>query len=105
MSFSALLSIILTLFLLMICGFFCRKKGIIDTVASKRLSSLIISVGQPMMIIAALNNAEYSKENLTIAWQVTLIGFVLHSVLALASLLICRGMKGSDRGKIFEFSL
>ena len=42
MSFSALLSIILTLFLLMICGFVCRKKGIIDTVASKRLSSLII---------------------------------------------------------------
>ena len=105
MSFPALLSIILTLFLLMICGFFCRKKGIIDTVASKRLSSLIISVGQPMMIIAALNNAEYSEKNLNIAWQVTLIGFAMHTLLALASLFICRGMKGSDRGKIFEFSL
>ncbi|MBQ5661751.1 MAG: AEC family transporter [Clostridia bacterium] len=105
MSFSALLSIILTLFLLMICGFVCRKKGIIDTVASKRLSSLIISVGQPMMIIAALNNAEYSEKNLNIAWQVTLIGFAMHTLLAMSSLFICRGMKGSDRGKIFEFSL
>ena len=105
MSFEALLTIILTLFLLMICGYVCRKKGIIDTVASKRLSSLIISVGQPMMIIAALNNAEYSKENLTVAWQVTLISFVMHVIMCGAAFLICRRMKHPDRAKIFEFSL
>ena len=105
MSFQALLSIILTLFFLMICGYICRKIGIIDTVASKRLSSLIISVGQPMMIIAALNNAEYSTQNLNIAWQVTLISFVMHAVLSGAAFLICRKMKDLDRSKIFEFSL
>lgn len=105
MSFQALLTIILTLVLLMICGYICRKTGIIDTVASKRLSSLIISVGQPMMIIAALNNAEYSKENLTIAWQVTLISFVMHVVMCGAAFLICRRMKNPNRTKIFEFSL
>ncbi|MBQ9131714.1 MAG: AEC family transporter, partial [Clostridia bacterium] len=105
MSFQSLLSIILTLFLLMICGYICRKKGIIDTVASKRLSSLIISVGQPMMIIAALNNAEYSEKNLNIAWQVTLISFVMHLIMSLAAFFICRRMKNLNRAKIFEFSL
>ena len=53
MNFSALLTIIATLFLLMACGFFDRKRGIIDDVASKRLSTLIIRIGQPMMIISA----------------------------------------------------
>ncbi|MBQ4113024.1 MAG: hypothetical protein IJD38_09535, partial [Clostridia bacterium] len=64
MNFSALLTIIATLFLLMACGFFARKKNIIDDIASKRLSSLIIKIGQPMMIISALVEAEFSMENL-----------------------------------------
>ena len=34
MNFSALLTIIATMFLLMACGFFARKRGIIDDVAS-----------------------------------------------------------------------
>ena len=63
MNFTALLTIIATLFLLMACGFFARKKGIIDDVASKRLSTLIIKIGQPMMIISALTEAEFSYEN------------------------------------------
>lgn len=101
----SLLTIMVTLFLLMICGYVCRKKGIIDTVASKRLSSLIISVGQPMMIIGALNNAEYTAENLDIAWKVTLIGFAIHTILAILSYLICKRKKIEDKMKIFEFSL
>ena len=39
MNFTAFLTIIATLFLLMVCGFYARKAGIIDDIASKRLSS------------------------------------------------------------------
>ena len=42
--FLPLLTIILTLFFLMICGFVARKTKIIDTSASKALSKLI-SIG------------------------------------------------------------
>lgn len=106
MNFQALLSIILTLFLLLICGYFCRKTGIIDTTASKKLSRLILSVGQPMLIVASLNNAEYSKENLDLAWKVTLLGFVLHAVVAVGAYWLCRIVKRNpDKAKIFEFSL
>lgn len=105
MDFTALLTIILTLFLLLICGYICRKTKIIDNNASKALSRLIISVGQPMMIISALSKAEYSKENLTIAWQVLLIGFVMHLIMALIAFPIFRRMKNVDQAKIFEFSL
>ena len=61
--FPRLLTIILTLFFLMICGYICRKTKIIDDKASKALSRLIVSIGQPMMIIGALNNIKFSKEN------------------------------------------
>lgn len=105
MDFIALLTIIMTLFLLMVCGYICRKTGIIDNASSKGLSRLILSVGQPMMIIAALANAEFNKENLTIAWQVLVIGFVAHILMSLIAFLICRAMKQDDKNKIFEFSL
>jgi len=103
--FSSLLSIIATLFLLMVCGYICRKTGIINSDSSKGLSKLILSVGQPMMIIGALSGAEYTKENLTVAWQVTLIGFAAHALMALAAYLICRRMKQTDVNKVFEFTL
>ena len=103
--FPSLLSIIATLFLLMVCGYICRKTKIIDNSSSKGLSRLIISIGQPMMIIGALANAEYSKANLTIAWQVTLISFVMHILMSLAAYLICLRMKKCDTTKIFEFTL
>lgn len=106
MNFSALLSVILTLFLLLICGYVCRKRGVIDTTASKVLSRLILVVGQPMLVISSLNKAEYSKENLTIAWQVTLLGFVIHTLIALLAFLFCKAIKRApDKAKIFEFSL
>ena len=105
--FPRLLTIILTLFFLMICGYICRKTKIIDDKASKALSRLIVSIGQPMMIIGALNNVKFSQENLTTAWQVLLISLVMHILMAAMAFLICRPMKKGnfDRAKVFEFSL
>lgn len=105
MNIIALLSIIGTLFLLMICGYICRRTNIINNDASKALSRLIISVGQPMMIISALYNAENTPKNLNIAWQVVLIGFGMHLLLSVAAYLICKPMKKDNRAKIFEFSV
>ncbi len=103
--FRPLLTIIIALFFMMICGFIARKRGIIDSGASKALSRLIITIGQPMMIIGALANAEYTPENVTIAWQVVLIAIAMHLVMALLVFLFCKLFKKSDENKIFEFSL
>ena len=105
--FPRLLTIILTLFFLMICGYICRKTKIIDDKASKSLSRLIVSIGQPMMIIGALNNVKFSQENLTIGWQVLLISLAMHILMAAMAFLICRPMKKGNlnRAKVFEFSL
>ena len=105
MNFSALLDIIITLFLLMICGYICRKLDVLDAVASKNLSKLIITVGQPMMIIGALNNAAYTKENLKIALYTTLISFAMHVVMGVAAFFICKRMKNLNHAKLIEFGL
>ena len=105
--FPRLLTIILTLFFLMICGYICRKTKIIDNNASKSLSRLIVTIGQPMMIIGALNNVKFSQENLTVAWQVLLISLVIHLLMAAIALVICKPMRKNElnRAKVFEFSL
>ena len=105
MNFSALLTIIATLFLLMACGFFARKKGIIDDVASKRLSSLIIKIGQPMMIISALTEAEFSYDNLKDGLLIVALGMVLHAFMGVLAFLLCKGFQDLDERKITEFSL
>lgn len=105
MNFSALLTIIATLFLLMACGFFARKRNIIDDIASKRLSALIIKIGQPLMIISALVEAEFSYENLTDGLIIVALGMVLHALMAGMAFVLCKGFRDLDERKITEFSL
>ena len=105
MNFTALLNIIITLFLLMICGYICRKLGIIDNTASKNLSKLIITVGQPMMIIGALNNAPFSRENIKIAMDAFLIAIGMHVILGIAAFLLYRKGKNVNHAKLMEFGI
>lgn len=103
--FDSLVDIMVMLFLLLAIGFVCRKIGVINETASKYLSKLIICLGQPALIIAALNNAEWSRERLKIALWATVIGFAMHTFLGVVAFLICRRMKNADHAKIFEFGL
>ena len=105
MNFTALLTIIATLFLLMACGFFARKKGIIDDVASKRLSTLIIKIGQPMMIISALTEAEFSYDNLADGFLYIGVGMLFHAGMGILAFFLCKGFRDLDERKITEFSL
>lgn len=105
LNYTSLLTIIATLFLLMACGFFARKVKIIDDVASKRLSSLIIKIGQPMMIVAALVKAEFSYDNLKDGLLIVVIGLGLHAVMSVLAFSFCVGFKDLDERKITEFSL
>ena len=81
--FTSLLVVIIVMFLMLVVGYFCRKIGWIDDVASKRLSTLIIKVGQPMMIIDALVNVQYTNENLKRGLLILAVGFFLHLLMAL----------------------
>jgi len=105
LNFTSLLTIIATLSLLLACGYYARKRGIIDDVASKRLSTLIIQIGQPMMIISALVNAEFSYENLKDGFIFMGLGLILHGFMAVLAFVFCKGFRDLDEQKITEFSL
>jgi len=106
MNFDALYIVVATLFVLMVMGFLCRKVGIIDDIASKKLSKLILSIGQPAMLIGSLAGAEYNENNLKIALIMTVLGFVFHIVLAVLSFVFAIPLKKNiDEQKLSEFGL
>lgn len=106
MDFNALNIVVATLFVVMAVGFACRKLGVIDDVASKKLSKLILCIGQPAMLIYSLSAAEYNEKNLKTAGIMIVFGFVFHIALAiLAYILAIPTRKNVDEGKLTEFSL
>ena len=106
MNFDKLYIVVATLFVLMAVGFLCRKLGVIDDTASKKLSRLILSVGQPAMLISSLASAEYTEENMRVALVMLILGFVYHTVLAVLSYIFALPLrKKLDEQKLSEFGL
>ncbi|MGM9684070.1 MAG: AEC family transporter [Eubacteriales bacterium] len=105
MDFSGLLTTIATLFLLLMTGFAASKFHIIDGVASKKLSKLIISIGQPCLIVSSLVKMEYSTENLKLGLKTLALGFAVHGAMALIAFLACKPFKDLDERKLTEFAM
>lgn len=105
MNFVSLLNTIGALALLMATGFFLRRRGLIDDAFSKSLSSLIVKVGQPMLIISSLISLEYSPENLRRGLIALALSFALHVFMGTLAHLALRRVKNVDERKIFEFSV
>ena len=106
MNFNQLYIVVATLFIILAVGFLCRKLGIIDDIASKKLSRLILMVGQPAMLISSLSGAEYNDENLKIAIIMTVLGFFFHALLAVISYVFALPLKKNiNEQKLSEFGL
>ncbi len=104
-NFSALINTIATLFVILAVGYFAGKVGIIDSVASKKLSSLIIKIAQPVLIISSIVKMTYSAESLKLAAVALAIGFGLHLFTAVIAFFLCIKIKNINERKILEFSM
>ena len=80
-TFIDLLEVIGILTLLLITGYISRRVNLIDDVGSKRLSSLIIKLGQPMMIVGALIRTDFGWDKLKTGLFFMLIGFLIHPLM------------------------
>ncbi|MBO5415192.1 MAG: AEC family transporter [Clostridia bacterium] len=105
MDFTSLLNTIATLFILMIAGVIASKCNIIDEIASKRLSKLILSIGQPLLIINSLLGVEYSTDNLLLGLKTLGAGFIVHGIIAVIAYFCCVKFKDFDEKKISEFAI
>lgn len=98
------LNSVLTLFFLIAVGFAARKLKIIDDALSKKLSNIVIVIGQPFMLIGALLKNDYTPELLYTGLFVIVIGLVAHTLLAVLAHFLVLGYKEPDERKILEFS-
>lgn len=105
MNFSALLTTIATLFIMLIVGYIAGKTGVIDSVASKKLSALIIKIAQPALIISSIVKMQYSAENLKLGLQTLALGFAVHLFMGAIAFVACLKIKNLDERKILEFSM
>ncbi len=94
---------IITLFILLMIGVVAGKFNIIDSIASKRLSTIIIKIGQPALIISSLIKMEYSAKNLKLGLQTLAFGFAFHIVISAIAFLIFIKFKDINERKLTEF--
>ncbi len=104
-TFFNLLTIIGVLFLVMLVGFFSRKRGIINDVSSNRMSKLIIEIGQPALIIGSLISKPFSWELLQDGLLYLAIGFILHPVMGAIALLCGRAFPDPNEKNLSAFAL
>ncbi len=104
MDFSAFLNIVITMFCILIVGYLLGKRDIISSTASKNLSRLIISVGQPALIINSIISKPFSNESLLLSLQSLGFGFAMHGLMALIAYFVCIKLKNEDERKITEFA-
>lgn len=105
MNYISLLNTIATLFLLLSSGFAARKIGFIDETATKKLSDLIVKIGQPFLIISSLISLEFSYDNLKKGLAALLLSVFLHFIMGALAYVFSKGFKDINERKIAEFSL
>ena len=105
MEISSLLSMVATLALLLLAGYITGKLGITDEVSTERLSTLIVKLGQPFLIINALVSQEFTRENLITGLRILLLGLCMHAGMAVIAYLLARPIKDFDEKKLSEYSM
>lgn len=105
MSFTSLLSTITTLALLLAAGVTCGKLKIVDEVSSAKLSTLIVKLGQPFLIINALIGIEPTPENIKSGFLILGLGLLIHIFMAVLAHFLAKPIRGFDERKLTEFGM
>ena len=102
---TSLVNTVITLFIIVLVSYTACKLKLIDQTFTKGFSSFIIFVAQPFMIMNALSEVEYSKENLISGFTVTGIGFAVTAISAIIAFFAVRAFSSLDEKKIGQFGL
>lgn len=105
LDFVAFLNTIGTLFLLIVAGFVAYKTSVIDDVSTKKLSTVIVKIGQPFLIISSLLTQEFSADKLKTGLFVMLLSVGLHVFMAAAAWLFSFRIRDIGMRGITEFAL
>lgn len=94
-----LLQQMLALFILMMIGYFCGKKGVLDPLTTKKISWLVVNVANVAMILqAGLDNQSDTPAETLLLMGALAIGMFAMLILFAAVLPILLGVKREVRG-------
>jgi predicted permease len=82
MEYSKVFNQVVILFIIMIIGFFARRKNIINKEVNKGLTELVLNIRFPFMVIASFN-FKYSHEMMASGGKILLISICIHLILIL----------------------
>ena len=105
MQISVLINTVITMLILIFAGLGAAKMGVIDKAASKRLSALIINIGQPFLMVSSLLESEYSIENLKLGFFIVVLAAGIHALTITISLVSTVGFKNINEKQITRFSM
>ena len=90
-----LLKQMLVLFIMMLVGVYCRKKGIFNDEANKRISSLVVNVANPALILSSSINQEAVIEGMEFV-KTFILAWGMFGVVILIAHFIPRIIRAND---------
>lgn len=105
MQFSLLTSTVVSLFFILLVGFAAAKCGFIDKAFSKKLSTFVICIGQPFLVMGSLVGTEYSLGNLKEGGLVVLFALSIFAFSGVAAFFAAMPYRNYDERKIAELGM
>ncbi|MDD4607503.1 MAG: AEC family transporter [Patescibacteria group bacterium] len=93
---------VLIIFLTMFAGVFARRLKLIDEKSTKHLSSLLVYITQPMLIIDSFQ-MDYDASKLLDGAAISVASVGVHLLLAFLSFFVYRFVRDKEERKIYEF--
>ncbi len=102
MNFAATINQVITLLLIMLVGFYARKKNYLNENVTKKLSELLLMVTNPLLVISSFH-LDFTPELLRNIIMVFIFGIAAHTGAILLSQVLFMKYKDSTK-KIMKFS-
>lgn len=95
---------IIVLFIAMIAGFIAKKGKLLNAESTKSLSSLLVYITNPCLIICSLQR-EYDNKLLITAACVFALSMAVHTFLAVFSSIIFKSVKDKSQKSVYTYAL
>ena len=95
---------IIVLFIAMIAGYIAKKGKILSVENTKALSSLLVYITNPCLIICSLQ-INYDKNVIIVAGCIFALSFAIHTFLAIFSHFIFKAVKEKSERNVYAFAL
>ncbi|MEG1742833.1 MAG: AEC family transporter, partial [Clostridia bacterium] len=94
---------VVTLFAILIIGVLTRVFGIIDWQTTKKISSFLVNVTQPLLILCSFQT-DFTSDKLKIGMAILGASAVFHIAFSIIARLVCKSSEKSSRA-VLEFGL